>query len=165
MFLLKTLAANAENLGHAVEQLESLRDLLADLQPISREVFKDLVARMESLEKRGYFQFAAGAGGILDAFVVSHSKQDLEQARAGVPHLVGFLRELTRPEVLQAMEAIVYGFGEVQASEKQDVSLLQLFRQLYAPEARRGLAIIVKFLSVVGAKSAIASAPTRLEVS
>ena len=161
VFLLRTLVSNAENITRAVEQLESMRDLLADLEPISREVFKDIVVRMEALEKRGYFQFAAGAGGILDAFVVAHSKQDLDQAQASVPHLVGFLRELTRPEVLQALEAIVYGFGEAQASEKKDVSPLQLLRQLNAPEARRGLAIIVKFLSVVGSESTKPGAQAR----
>ncbi len=137
----------------AVQQLGSIRDLLADLQPVSREIFKDAVVRMEELEKKGYFRFASGAGEILDAFVVAHSERDLNQARASMPHLVGFLRELTRPEVLQALEAIVYGFGEVQASAKQDVSMFQLLRNLNTPEARRGLAIIVKFLSVVGAAS------------
>jgi len=153
VFLLKKLLRNTNNLTKAFEQLESIRDFLVDLRPISREVYNDALAKMEALERKGYFQFAGGAASILDALVVSHSRTDLEQAQASVPHLVGFLRELTRPEVLQALEAIVYGFGEVQATATEEMSMLRLLRELNSPEARRGLAIIIKFLSVVGKRS------------
>src|SRR5207245_4181763 len=120
---------------------------------------QDAVARTGKLEQKGYFHFARQTSGILDALVTSHSPQDLEQAQASVPHLVGFLRQLTRPEVLQALEAIVRGFGEVQASAKEGVSALHLLRRLNAPEARRGIAIIIQFLSVVGASTGSSGAP------
>ena len=71
-----------------------------------------------------------------------------------MPQLVGFLRELTRPEVLQALEAIIHGFGRVQATMDVDKSAFAIMRDLNSPEARRGVAIIVEFLKVVGARSA-----------
>jgi hypothetical protein len=148
-----------EELAKQSARHESLADLSADLQLIGRELYEDAVARAGKLEQKGYFQFAGKASGILDALVTSHSPQDLEQAQASIPHLVGFLRQLTRPEVLQALEVIVHGFGEVQAAAKNDVSGLQLLRQLNAPAARRGLATIIKFLGVVGASTSSSGAP------
>ena len=141
-----------EELSHQKRSHQEWEDLKDDLTIVGKDLYRAAVAELEQLEQKGYFQFGGEAAGMLDALVVSHSRQDLEQARASIPHLVGFLRELTRPEVLQALEAIVRGFGEVQASAKEDASMLQLLRQLNAPDARRGLAIIVRFLSVIGTR-------------
>jgi uncharacterized protein YjgD (DUF1641 family) len=132
----------------------ALEDLGADLTRVAKEAFPDAVTRMEEFERNGYFRFAKQMGGIANALVASHSASDLDQARASIPHLIGLLRELTRPEVLQALEAIVYGFGEVQAVEKKDVSVLTLMREANSQDARRGFDILVRFLKVVGARSA-----------
>jgi uncharacterized protein YjgD (DUF1641 family) len=69
---------------------------------------------------------------------------------------VGFLRQLTRPEVLQALEAIIHGFGQVQVTMNVDKSIFQLVRDMNSPDARRGIAILVEFLKVVGSRSTIA---------
>jgi len=132
----------------------ALEDLEADLTHVAKEAFPAAVAKMEEFERKGYFRFAKQMGGIAEALVTSHSGSDLDQARDSIPQLIGLLRELTRPEVLQALEAIVYGFGEVQAVEKKDVSMVNLIREANTQDARRGFDILVKFLKVVGARSA-----------
>jgi uncharacterized protein YjgD (DUF1641 family) len=132
----------------------AFEDLEADLTHVANEAFPQIVSMIADLDRKGYFRMAKQMGGLSDALVASHSSNDLEQARAGIPQLIGFLRELTRPEVLQALEAIVYGFGEVQAGEQRDVSMLSLARQATSADARRGLDILVRFLKVVGARSA-----------
>ena len=73
-----------------------------------------------------------------------------------MPQLVGFLRELTRPEVLQALEAIIHGFGRVQATMNVDKSVFEIVRDINSPDARRGMAILVEFLKVVGSRAVTA---------
>ena len=89
-----------------------------------------------------------------DTLVQSHSAEDLQQIEASIPHLVGFLRELTHPEVLQALESIIHGFGRVQATMDVNKSVFQIMRELNSPDARRGIGILIEFLKVVGARSA-----------
>ena len=90
---------------------------------------------------------------VADALVRSHSHNDWRQVEASVPQLIGFLRELTKPEVLQALEAIIHGFGRVQATMDVDKSVFALARDLNSPDARRGFSILVEFLKVVGANA------------
>ncbi len=139
----------------------ALQDLEADLTHVAKEMFPSLVGLSSEFERRGYLRVARQVSGIGDALVASHSAADLNQARASIPQLIGVLRELTRPEVLQALEAIVYGFGEVQAVEKQDVSIMTLLHEANTQEARRGFDILVRFLKVVGARSAKESRRTK----
>lgn len=158
--LAKVLVQNIHNFTMALQQLQSAVDFLSDAQPLAGNIYNSVLALFTDLEKKGYFRFVQGSAGIADAFVESHSQQDMQQAKTSIPHLIGFLRELTRPEVLQALESIVYGFGEVQASAKEKVSLSSLIRDINSPDARQGMAILVKFLKVVGARPALAPTKT-----
>lgn len=152
--LARTALINARLIESALQQLQSASDFIQDAQPIVRDLFGKAVAGSQVLEQKGYFGAAAASLRVADALVTSHSVDDWRQVEASVPQLVGFLRELTRPEVLQALEAIMHGFGRVQATMDVDKSFFAIARDLRSPEARRGMAILVEFLKVVGARSA-----------
>ncbi len=151
--MFKGVLIDARLLTDALQQLESAADFVQDAQPIVRDLFRRAIAGSQQLQRKGYFEAAAAGMRIGDALVQSHSSIDLKQVEASVPQLVGFLRELTRPEVLQALEAIIHGFGRVQATMNVDKSLLQLVRDMNSPDARRGIAILVEFLKVVGSRT------------
>jgi uncharacterized protein YjgD (DUF1641 family) len=154
MHLAKTALMNAQLIEAALQQLQSASDFIADAQPIFRDLFSKAVAGSQVLGQNGYFNAAAASLRVADALVSSHSADDWRQVEAGVPQLVGFLRELTRHEVLEALEAIIHGFGRVHATMDIDKSFFAIARDLRSPEARRGMAILVEFLKVVGARSA-----------
>lgn len=153
VFLLRKLLRNTNNLGRMLQQLESLDDLVRDLRPVTKEVYSSALERLDALERKGYFRVASRLGGLLDAVVGAHDDVDLAQAETSIPQLVGFLRELTKPHALEALQAILYGFAEVQAAERRDVSLVRLLSEMTSPDAKRGLHILVTFLKVVGARA------------
>ena len=105
------------------------------------------------MQENGYFSAVAAGMRIGDALLTSHSDGDLKQIEKSVPHLVGLLRELTRPESLQALESILYGFGRVQATMNVNKSLFEIMREMNSSDARRGVAIVVEFLKVVGTRN------------
>jgi uncharacterized protein YjgD (DUF1641 family) len=151
--LLKTALLDAKLLTAALQQIESTADLVKDIQIVAHDLYGQATKECQTLQEKGYFDAAAAGLRIGDALVQSHSPSDLKQAEASVPQLVGFLRELTRPEVLQALEAIIHGFGRVQATMNVNKSVFELLRDLNSPDARRGIAILVEFLKVVGSRT------------
>ncbi|MDE3063118.1 MAG: hypothetical protein KGJ51_08675 [Acidobacteriota bacterium] len=159
--LVKSVLIDARLLQSALQQLESAADFIQDASPIVRDLFSKAVAGCQTLDERGYFTAAAAGTRVADALIQSHSQKDWKQVEASVPQLVGFLRELTRPEVLQALEAIIHGFGRVQATMNVDKSVFELVRDVNSADARRGIAILVEFLKVVGSRSVIGPAPTQ----
>jgi hypothetical protein len=82
------------------------------------------------LHEKGYFETTAAGMRVGDALVQSHSAEDWRQVEKSVPQLIGFLRELTRPKVLQALEAIIHGFGKVQATMDVNKSVFAVARDL-----------------------------------
>lgn len=156
--LLKATLANARLFEGAIQQLQSATDFIQDAQPIVRDGMRRATQLAQNLDDRGYFDAAAAGLRVGDALVRSHSADDWRQVEASVPQLIGFLRELTKPEVLQALEAIIHGFGRVQATMDVNKSVVGLVRDLNSADARRGLAILVEFLKVVGAHATTATA-------
>jgi len=151
--LFKAALSNAGLFERAIQQLQSAADFIQDAQPIVRDAMVKAITGAETLSKKGYFSAAAAGMRVADALVRCHSSEDWEQAEASVPQLTGLLRELTRPEVLQALEAIVHGFGRVQASMDVNKSAFALMRDLKSADARRGFAILVQFLKIIGAQA------------
>ncbi len=150
----KTVLANAHLFEQSVQQLQSAADFIEDAQPILRDVMRKAIAGGETLRKNGYYDAAAAGVRVGDTLIRSHSATDWAQVEASVPQLIGFIRELTKPEVLQALEAIIHGFGQVQATMNVNKSVFTIVRDLSSVEARRGIGILVEFLKIVGAQAA-----------
>lgn len=148
--LFKALLANAQLFQNAIQQLQSAADFIQDAQPIVRDVMMKAIATGETMWRKGYMDAAAAGVRVAEAMVQSHSAEDWRQVEKSVPQLIGFIRELTKPEVLQALEAIIHGFGRVQATMNVNKSTLTLVRDLNSVEARRGMAVLVEFLKVIG---------------
>ena len=149
--LVKTVMANAGLFEQSVQQLQSAADFIQDAQPILRDVMRKAISGGETLRKNGYYDAAAAGLRVGNTLIRSHSATDWAQVEASVPQLIGFIRELTKPEVLQALEAIIHTFGRVQATMDVNKSVFSLMRDLNSTDARRGVAILVEFLKVVGA--------------
>lgn len=152
--LMKAMLTNAGLFEKAIQQLQSAADFIQDAQPIVRDGMSRIVQMNQMLLEKGYFQAASAGVRVGDALIRGHSAEDWKQVEASVPQLIGLLRELTRPEVLEALEAIVHGFGRVQATMDVNKSVLAIARDLNSTEAKRGVAILVEFLKVVGAQAA-----------
>jgi uncharacterized protein YjgD (DUF1641 family) len=151
VFLLKKLLRNVNNIASAFDQLESLRDLLADLTPITKEVYSSTLVTLDDLDRKGYFELARHAKGIADDAVGTLVEEDLEQLRENIPRLLRWTKSVTQPGTLQALETMVVALERGEASARADVSLFGLIREMNTPEARRGLAAFVEFVKGLGA--------------
>lgn len=150
MGLFKAALANAQLFERVIQHLQSATDFIEDAQPIMQDGMRRMIHVTQAMHEKGYFDAVSAGIRVSDALIQSHSADDWRQVEASVPQLVGFLRELTKPEVLQALEAIIHGFGKVQATMDVNKSVVALVRDLNSADARRGVAILVEFLKVVG---------------
>jgi uncharacterized protein YjgD (DUF1641 family) len=151
VFVFRKLLRNANNLANAFDQLESLRDLLADLKPISKEIYSSALVTLNELDRKGYFELARQTRGIADDAVETLISEDLSQLRANVPQLLRWAKSMTQPGTLRALETMVVALERGEATARSDASLFGLLRELNKPEARRGLSALIEFVKGLGA--------------
>ena len=150
--LLKRLLRNGRNLDRLLSQLESAMDLAQTAGPLADEAFARAVEILTEAERKGYFGAARGGMRILDNIVTSFTQDDVRRLGDNVVLILNTIKEMTQPEIMQFVhDTLVVAEAEIQ--KPIDTSLTGLLRQLRDPNVRRGFALTMRVLHVVGAQS------------
>lgn len=145
--LMKRLIRNTRNMEQMLDQLESFAALWQELSPLTQSAFLTLMTRLEEAEQKGYFTFLRGGMDIADRVVTSYSEEDVRQLGENIVLILDTVKEMTQPEVMTMMR----NTAESLRAEPQveDVSMMQLLRQLNDPAVKRGLSRTLTVLSNV----------------
>jgi hypothetical protein len=92
-----------------------------------------------------------GRHAIADNVVTSFTEEDVEKLGDNVVLMLNTVKDMTQPEILGLVRAIV-AQSEVEVAKPVNTSLLALIGQMRDPNVRRGLALTMRLLSVVGAQ-------------
>ncbi len=151
--LVKRLLRNGRNLEKMLDQLESLADLVETLTPLADEAFGKAVDLTAGLEAKGYFRLAKESGTLVDKMVTAFTPEELRNIGGSIDPLVNMIKVITQPEVIDfANNALVEIKQEV--SQPLDSSYASLLRQMRDPSVRRGIALTLRILHVIGAQAA-----------
>lgn len=151
VFLLKKLLRNVNNLSAAFDQLESLRDLAADLKPIVKDVYASSLVTMEELDRKGYFELARKMRCLADSAVPTLIEEDVDELCENIPRLIRWMKAVTQAGTLQSLETLVVALERGEASAREDWSLFRLLREMNKPQTRKGLAAALEFVKGLGA--------------
>jgi uncharacterized protein YjgD (DUF1641 family) len=137
LHLFKRLLRSTRHLEQMLDQLESLAELGSDLSPLSQDAFVTVMSRLNDMERKGYFAFAAGGMNILDRIVTNYTEDDIAQLGDNVVLILDTVKEMTQPELMRLLRSTVSEFAEEDSAETP--SLFAIMRQLNDPGVRRGL--------------------------
>ncbi len=150
--LFKRLLRNGRNFEKMLDQLESLADLLETLSPLADDAFGKAVDIMSGLEAKGYFAFARGSAKVMDKIVASFSQDELDQLAESIVPSMSLVKQLAQTEVLDLADKTL---AQVKSGLAQpaDDSFMGLLRQMRDPATRRGLALTLRVLQVIGTQA------------
>lgn len=144
--LLKRLVRNTNNLNELLVQVESARELLRDATPIARELFRDGVAKLDELDRKGYFAMGRELGRALDNVVTHFSPEDARRLADNIVVMMETFKNLTQPEMLLSVNNAMEIYRKLDFANIEEVSLWRAFRELNKPEMRRALGFLLSFL-------------------
>lgn len=154
--LAKRLMRNGRNLEKMLDQLESLMDLAETVGPLADHAFGQVVDKLAEMEAGGYFSFARGGVRILDNIVTSFSEEDVNRLGDNIVLMLNTVKDMTQPEILTFVRNTLL-VAEQEIEKPVDISTLGLLRQMGDPAVRRGLALTMRVLHVIGLQAASGS--------
>jgi uncharacterized protein YjgD (DUF1641 family) len=158
--LFKRLLRNGRNLETILDQLESAMDLLETVGPLTDSVFGKAVDAFQVMEHKGYFAFAKGGIQIADNIVTSFTEDDVKRLGDNVVLILNVVKDMTQPEIMTFVRDTLL-VAEREVEKPVDTSIVALIRQMNDPAVRRGLALTLRVLSVIGAQAADNSKPAQ----
>ena len=150
--LFKRLMRNGRNLEKILDQLESLADLAETLGPLADEAFGKAVDTLTEYEHKGYFTFARGGMRIVDNVVTSFSAEDVDRLGDNVVLILNTVKDMTQPEIMNFVRNTLL-VAEREVEKPVDISTLGLLRQMRDPAVRRGLALTMSVMRVIGSQA------------
>lgn len=149
----KKLLINVNNITRMFEQLESLNDLVKDFGPISRELSIDMMAKLDEFDRKGYFGFAKELGQALDNIVDSFSVEDAKALSDNIVTILNTVKNLTQPDMLNSVNNAVNVYKYLDMEIEDDISLLQLLKEMKSPETKRAVTFGLRFLKKLSAST------------
>lgn len=151
--LFKRLLRNGRNLEKMLNQLEGLADLIETASPLADDAFGKAVDLMAGLEARGYFGFTQGGLKLIDNIVTSFSTEDVNRLGDNIVLILNTVKDMTQPEIISFVHNTLLVAGK-EIEKPVDISYLGLVRQMRDPAVRRGMALTLRVMQVIGAQSA-----------
>ena len=150
--LMKRLMRNGRNFDQLLNQLEAVKDLLDTVGPLSDEAFYKIVNTLAQMEEKGYFAFARSSQRILENVVTSFTEDDVDRLGDNVVLILNTVKDMTQPEILNFVRNTLM-VAEREVEKPVDISYRGLIRQMQDPSVRRGLALTMRVLHVIGSQT------------
>lgn len=144
--LLKQVLRSVDDLNASLAALHAARELLHDATPIARELMNDAVAKFDELDRKGYFEKGRELTRVLDNVVANFSVEDIRLLSENVVAILSTVKNLTQPEMLEAINNAVEVYKKIDFESVEEFSLWTAFKEVNKPEMRRGLGFLIVFL-------------------
>lgn len=149
----KKLLRNVNTISHSIEQLESIKDFLQDVSPLSRESFIDFMNKLDEFDRKGYFLFMKELGKMADNVVTSFTPEDVKNLGDNIVTILNTIKNLTQPDMLNTINNAVQVYNKLDNEISENISILSLIKELNTPEMKKGLAIAIHFLKNIATNS------------
>ena len=150
--LLKRLMRNGRNLDTLLDQFESVMDLTQTIGPLTDEAFGKAVATLADMEHKGYFTFARSSKRIADNIVTSFTADDVDRLGDNIVLILNTVKDMTQPEIMNFVRSTLL-VAEREVEQPVDISYRGLLKQMRDPAVRRGLALTMRVMHVIGAQA------------
>lgn len=146
--ILERLDRMTADLAYVVERQRAQQELLGELVPIGREVMSTAISRLDALDKKGYFTFASELAGVAQRVIEGFSPEDVRQLGDAIVGILGAVKSLTQPEVLQiavdATQALEH------AEDVKPIGIFGMVRATRNDDVQKGMALMVEVLRRIG---------------
>ncbi|MDO8542135.1 MAG: hypothetical protein Q7S40_16985 [Opitutaceae bacterium] len=157
--LAKRLIRNVNTMNELLVQLEGAREFLVDAAPLGRQLFSDGLAKMDELDRKGYFAMARELQRALDNVVANFTVEDVRLLADNLGAILQTVKNLTQSQMLHAINNAVEVYQKTDFETMEEYSLWRAFREANKPEMRRGLGFLIVFLRNLSAHTPAARKP------
>jgi len=147
--LVKKLLRHRPQLEMLLDQLDGITDLVAIMNPIAKEGTEKVVSVFTDLEQKGYFAFTNSSLRMVDKVVTSFTVEDVDHLGDNIVLILNTIKDMTQPEIMTFVRNTLL-VAEREVEKPVNTSLGAILGQMRDPAVRRGLALTLRVLRVIG---------------
>ncbi len=145
-FLFKKLLRNINNLTRLFEQIENIRDFIQDFAPVSKELFIDVMNKLDELDRKGFFVFIKDLSKLFNIILENYSKEDIKILSENITLITDIFKKLTQEETLNAVNNLLESLSESKTYPEGKLTYLKIFKEMNNQEVKKVLFTVLKIL-------------------
>ncbi|MBT3231686.1 MAG: hypothetical protein HN356_02620 [Calditrichaeota bacterium] len=145
--LMKRLLRNTRTITDVVGKTESSLDFVEDAFPIGKEMFHDLMLKLDEFDRKGYFGLLQSFGSTLDQVVEKISPEELNKItdQVVIP-IIELTSKLADLNLLPALSRAVDEFNNQSIDAFDNFSSWKAYKKSRKTEMRRAMGRTLHFL-------------------
>ena len=152
LFLLKRVLRDTHLLIRMMDYLEGAMGLAEEAELLGKQVFNQTVEKLDEMEHKGYFAFAAQGMDMVDRIVTEFSEEDAQALADNIVTILKTIRNMTQPDIMALANRTVDSL-RVEQTPDEVPSAFSLLRDLGDPQVRAGMARMLNMLKTLGAQN------------
>ncbi len=145
IFFLKLLR-NINNFSSMIDTLESVSDLMKDAAPLANELLIDFTKKLYEFESKGYFEFIASIGKILDTVITNYSKEDLQKLSENIPLILDIVKNISNKNMLNFVNKSLTEFNNLDAEKLEKFSWWKISKEMRTPQVKQSLGMMLTLI-------------------
>ncbi|MEN8115934.1 MAG: DUF1641 domain-containing protein [Bacteroidota bacterium] len=144
---------NIDNMNKFLETFESMNDFMKDASPLFNEAVIDFTKKLNEFDQKGYFEFFAETGLILDNIITHYQPEDVRALANNIVTIMEAVRSATQPEMMQALNNGLKIYGSLEMENVPEYSIFKVMREMNKPEMKRSLGFFMTFMKNIVANT------------
>ena len=151
--LLRKLLRNTPTFIRMLDRLEALDGFVAEIEPLGKDVVRELIDRLQVMEERGYFRLLRGGLELVDRISSHATQEDVDRLAHNVVSMVDTVKRMTQPEMLARTNDAIAALDKARSSDSRPLGLWDLVRASRDPEVREGLGVLMEVTRQLGRRN------------
>ena len=148
--MLKQLLLSFRHLTWALEQLENLNDLWADLEPMLKLAVPQLVDKLDELEQKGIFRINKAMVNMYAKLAENYTAEDIDAIGDGFVRMHGIIQKLSDPAMIDFLEQMSNLPSQIDLGAAKPTGPVGLLFRMMNRECRQGLGVAVEMTRALG---------------
>ncbi len=148
----KKVARHRPQFELLLDQMDAVADLVQIMNPIAKEGVDKLTVVLTELEQKGYFTFTSRGARVVDKVITSFTEEDVNRLGDNIVLILNTVKDMTQPEIMTFIRNTL-AISEREVEKPVDTSMWSILGQLRDPHVRRGLALTLRVLRVIGTQA------------
>ena len=149
---IKKIARHRPQFEMLLDQMDAVADLVQIMNPIAKEGVDKLTVVLTELEKKGYFTFTSSGVRVVDKVITSFTEEDVNRLGDNIVLILNTVKDMTQPEIMTFIRNTL-AVSEREVEKPVNTSMWSILGQLRDPAVRRGLALTLRVLRVIGTQA------------
>lgn len=148
--LVKRFLRNIGNMAYALDQLENMIEMWHTAEPMLKSTMHQVIRYLGTLEQRGVFRTYEAMIEVRAKVAEQYGPEDIEAMSDGFVKLIGLLKKITTPEMLDMLDRLSELPMQMKIEEAKPVGMFGLIGAMNDPEMKKSLGVVLQMTKALG---------------